>query len=132
MGTVAPFARTFGWIVDLDLQGQLLRDAVPVFRNTARQIETCSYGTLQRILREELQSLHEQRPTGYVSALWRTQRLGFLPILIAACDKRDDYVSLRGLDVLQYAAGSRGAQAALNLTCDNEIRKRIERAYWVR
>jgi hypothetical protein len=132
VGTVVPFARRFGWIVDLDLRGQLLRDAVPVLRNIARRIDGCSYRQLQRILQDELDSLPEQRPTGYVSALWRHQRLGLLPRLIAACAKRDGYVSLRGLDLLQYAGGGKGAQAVLKTTRDREIRERIEKAYWVR
>jgi hypothetical protein len=130
MGTVVPFTRKLGWIADLDLEGQGLRDTATILAKLAKRSDISSYGALRRILEKELASLRRQRATGFVTALWRQHRLDLLPRLIAACDRRGDYLSLRGVDLLQDAAcSSRALAAALELTRDTEIEKRLKKAY---
>lgn len=133
MDAVVPFPKKFGWIVDLDLEGQGLRDTVWVLAKLANRANVLRYGELRRLLEEELALIPKQRPTGYVSGLWQQKRLGLLPRLIAACGQRDNYLSLRGFDRLQYAACSnRSLERVLELTEDGEIKKRLKKAFWYR
>ena len=131
-GTVVAFATTFGWIVDLDLEGQRLRLTVPILAKLAKRFNVLRYRALRHVLQEQLEALHQQRPTGYVSGMSRQRRLGVLPGLIAACDQRDDYVSLRGLVWLAYPAREGALEAVLELTRDSEIVKRLKNVYWDR
>jgi hypothetical protein len=136
VGTIVPVARTFDWVLDLDLRGQLLRDTVWELDRLSRRYHVLSYTTLRRLLDEELQSLREQKPTGFVSALWAAQRRGFLPVLVAGCDRviasggKERYISLLGFDRLRFArCSSRSLEAVLAITEDAEVRRRFERAF---
>ena len=136
MGTIVPVAKTFAWIVDLDLRGQLLRDTVWILVKHAQRFHVLSYPTLRRLLQEELDSLAHAKPTGFVSALWITWRRGFLPRLVAACDRviaaggeEDRYLSLLGFDRLLGAGCGTRLERALELTEDVEVRKRLRDAF---
>jgi hypothetical protein len=126
---VVDAVKPFGWLVDLDLEGEVLRHAVPVLREFASQVDACSYATLRDLLQQRLKYLQEHRPTGFVCALWRHRLLGLLPRLIAACDQRDGGLSLSGLDALDDACSRGSLEAVHKLTRDGEIRARLEQAF---
>ncbi|HVZ37308.1 MAG TPA: hypothetical protein VG963_33030 [Polyangiaceae bacterium] len=130
MSTVVPLTRTFGWIVDLDVEGQALRDTVAMLAKRAKRSRVLSYGALRSLFQEELAFLRSERPAGFVTALWRHHNLGLLTRLIAACGERNGYVSLRGLHWLRHASHSRRAlEAALATTQDPEIERRLKTTY---